>query len=98
VLYRSLPDAAQMAANGLTLEDFVDDYTAEVWPDTEVSINVFVAMSTQWRVGFSGRTGLDYGVLPQVMRMCGVERSDWPMVFEDIRVLELAALEQMSEN
>jgi len=87
-----------MAANGLTLADFDADFTAEIWPDCELSFNVFCAMSTQWRTGMSGRTGLDYGVLPQVMRLCGIARAEWPAVFEDIQTLEQAALQQMREN
>lgn len=59
------------------------------------TVNVFVAMGTQWRVGGMGAIGLDYGPLPGVMRMMGVPRKDWPDVFEGIRIMEDAALEEM---
>lgn len=52
-------------------------------------------MATQWRVGRGVATGLDYGVLPAVMRLAGVPAADRPDVFESIRVLEDAALEHM---
>ncbi len=52
-------------------------------------------MSTQWRVGMSGPTGLDYVALPQVMRLTGVPRKDWQDVFDGIRTMEDAALEKM---
>lgn len=39
-----------------------------------------------------GAIGLDYGVLPFVMKMTGVPRRDWPEVFDDIRVMEIAVL------
>lgn len=52
-------------------------------------------MSTQWRTGMAGATGLDYVALPAVLRMTSVPRGEWPEVFESIRVLEDAALEVM---
>lgn len=58
-------------------------------------MDVFVSMSTQWRSAGYGATGLDYGPLPGVMRMCGVGRKEWPDVFEGIRILEDAALYTM---
>lgn len=67
----------------------------EVWPDNVAPVNVFVAMSTQWRVGPGGATGLDYGVLPQVMRMVGVAAKDRADIFNDVRTMEAEALEMM---
>jgi hypothetical protein len=87
-----------MAANGLTIEDFEADYTAEIWPDCQRSFDVFCAMSTQWRTGMNGATGLDYSAIPQVLRLCRVPRTEWADVFEDLRVMESAALKQMSQN
>ncbi|WP_331852640.1 DUF1799 domain-containing protein [Pragia fontium] len=55
------------------------------------SFLVFKAMSTQWRVGMSGATGLDYGCLPQVMDFIGVSE-DKATVFADIQVMESVAL------
>lgn len=52
-------------------------------------------MSTQWRVGMAGATGLDYGALPEVLRMSGIARGEWPDIFEGIRIMEDAALELM---
>lgn len=69
-----------------------------VWPDNWVAVNTFVALSTQWRVGVAGPTGLDYGALPEVMRMTAVPRSDWPDVFECVRIMESAALGKMREK
>ena len=58
-------------------------------------MNVFVAMSTQWRVGMSGATGLDYNALPVVMRMNGVRPADRASVFDGVRTMEDTALMQM---
>lgn len=60
-------------------------------------MNVFVSMSTQWRTGFSGATGLDYGALPTVLRLQSIPRPDWPDTFDALRVLEGEALSVMRE-
>lgn len=46
----------------------------------------------------SGATGLDYNALPVVMRMVGVPQKERSAVFEEVRVMEDAALEQMREK
>lgn len=71
---------------------------AEVWPDNMPAVNVFTAAATQWRVGSAGAYGLDYGVLPDVMRMLGMPRSAWPQTFDDIRLMEDAALAEMRKE
>jgi hypothetical protein len=58
---------------------------------------VFIAMSTQWRVGAAGATGLDYTALHAVMRLVGVPRADWPDTFECLRTMEGEALSVMEE-
>lgn len=81
---------------GCTPEDYLgSDEPIGVWPDNWDAVNLFVAMLTQWRMGFSGRTGLDYGVVPTVLRLLGIARSSWPDLFQDLRVMEQAALTQM---
>lgn len=69
--------------------------TAEIWPDNLAAVNVFIAMDTQWRTGYSGATGLDYNALPAVLRLTGVARKAWPGIFNDLRILEDAALTLM---
>lgn len=83
---------------GLTPEDYAAENSVEVWPENVQAINAFVAMGTQWRVGPGGAYGLDYGVLPQVLRLAQIPRKEWPQVFESIRVLEDAALEEMRKE
>ena len=68
----------------------------ENWP----AVRAFAAMGTQWRyrpAGMAGSVpaGLDYGVVPDVLRLLGLKRKRWPVVFEQLRVMELAALEVM---
>ena len=53
-------------------------------------------MGTQWRVGMSGATGLDYGVLPSVFDMYGI--TDQKEAFIDMQIMENEALKTMREN
>lgn len=78
-----------MAAFGLTLEDMVSD-PVEILPDVWQSFEVFRAMATQWRMGMSGVTGLDYNCLPWLMKLHGVE--DEAVALTDIRMMEATAL------
>lgn len=47
---------------------------------------------SQWRTGMNGATGLDYAVIPTVLELIEVPRARWPQVFQDLRVMEDAAL------
>lgn len=62
----------------------IDD--VEVWPDAWDSYRVFSAMSTQWRTGMNGITGLDYMPLNQVMDLLNIK--DKATVFSDIQLME----------
>lgn len=81
---------------GLQLSDFDD--TFEVWPDNWKSFLVMDSMWTQWRIGASGPTGLDYGVLPDVMRLAGIPASECAGMFQDIRIMESEAIAVMAES
>lgn len=62
-----------------------------MWPENEQAFSLFVQMKTQWRVGASGPTGLDYNVLFTLMALknIGVE------ILDDIRIMESAALAEI---
>jgi Phage related hypothetical protein (DUF1799) len=62
------------------------------WPENRQSVEFFLAMGTQWRIGMSGRTGLDYAVLPEMWRRMKVGPDRRDRVFFDLQVLEAAAL------
>ena len=84
-----------MSRYGLTLSD-LDNTAVPVWPDNLPAINVLIAVSTQWRVGMSGATGLDYNVLPAVFRLLQIPESEWPDTFECLRILESEAMKVMN--
>ena len=64
----------------------------EVLPENWETVQVFCAVSTQWRVGTGGVVGLDYNALFQVMALYDI--SDRKSVFDGIRVMEATMLEK----
>lgn len=67
----------------------------EIEPDNADAFRVFATCATQWRVGFSGRTGLDYTAVRSVMDLEDVE--DQKDCFWRVRVIEIAALSRWGE-
>jgi len=55
-------------------------------------------VGTQWRIGMNGPTGLDYNVLFRLMDEAKMSPEDWRSTFDDVRVMESAALESMRVN
>jgi len=95
----SKQSAAELALFGLTPDDFpelADEF--EVWPDTLPAVNAFIAMETQWRVGFAGATGLDYTALPAVLDLMDMPPNERRDLFDDLRVLEGRALDLMRKQ
>lgn len=70
----------------------------EVWAINLPAIETFIAMSTQWRTGAIGATGLDYGALPAVLRLRAIPKAEWPDLFEQLQIIESEALTIMSEK
>lgn len=70
----------------------------EVWPENWPAWFLFCQVSTQWRVGMGGATGLDYGAIYPLLDRIAQDAAEWMDLFEDLQVLEGAALKQMSEN
>lgn len=88
-----------MAALGFDPEDFTeDDFTIEVWECNADAFYVFESMTTQWRIGMAGATGLDYAAVPVVMDMVGVKKKRQPKVFADLRLMEIEALSTWAEE
>ncbi|MFZ6644418.1 DUF1799 domain-containing protein [Undibacterium sp. TJN25] len=76
------------------------DYEAPaypIWHDNIRSLNVFLALSTQWEIvlanGYLVRTRIIYEAIEPVLRnMNGIARRHWAETFEDLRAMESAAL------
>ncbi len=76
-----------------------EDEDVPVWPDMADAVGLFFAMATQWRWTGSGmggalRTGLDYTALGPAAT--ALDLTVTPALFNDIRTLELAALDGWS--
>lgn len=82
---------------GLTEADYPDEVIG-IFPENWQALDVFMSLSTQWRVGAAGPTGIDYNVLPPLFRMKGIPRKEWPDVLEAIQVMEDKALSIMHET
>lgn len=91
------PNEKELAAFGLSLEDY-GDTTVEIWPENWHAFLVFDALSTQWRTGMSGPTGLDYNVLPELWKRLEVRKKDRNQVFTDLQEMERAALSVMARQ
>lgn len=61
-------------------------------------MQLFIRMGTQWRVGMTGATGLDYGVLFRLIDLEDVPADERRQLLDDVQVLETAALERMREQ
>lgn len=62
------------------------------------AVALFFALSTQWRITSGMRntyTGLDYTAVHATLQMQGIPAEKWPDLFDDIRVIERAALAEM---
>jgi hypothetical protein len=86
---------SELIAAGLRPEDFQDE-AIEVWPENERAVSLLSLMATQWRVGFNGPTGLDYGVMFTIMTRMGLSTVEYDYLFHDMRVAEAEALAAMT--
>lgn len=75
----------------------VEAAAVPIWPENLPAFEAFAALLTQWRVGMSGATGLDYAAIPATLDMLGVS-ADRRALFADLRAMEAAALDAMRER
>jgi hypothetical protein len=82
---------AALAARG-------DNNVVEVWPENWPAYLLFTSLQTQWNVGMGGRAGLKYEALYPLLDRQTDAPEQWQQLFDDVRVMEYAALEQMAED
>jgi len=87
-----VPTEKELAGTGFTAADYEDEEPAEVWPENMPAISLFSSISTQWRTGMGGPTGLDYNVLFSRMDHLNLPEREYEWMFDDIRVIESEAL------
>lgn len=73
-----------------------DDPNFEVWPENGEALCAFLNVQTQWVVGMSGPTGLDYTRVESGLRLAGIAAT--PELFEKLRTLERAALDALNNK
>jgi hypothetical protein len=59
-----------------------------ILPENVEVLNWFLRMQTQWRVGMSGPTGMDYGLFLHWSNDEGVRRPDRVWMLDDLRLME----------
>lgn len=68
----------------------------EVWPENWEALQAFLYTQTQWAVGPSGATGLDYTRMKDGLSMAGITVT--PELFHKIRALESGALDALKKS
>lgn len=95
-MYDSGPSDEELKAFCLTREDVEDTSDFEIWPENWVPFLVFSEVSTQWRVGAGGATGLDYVAVKWVMDLMKIKKKY--EVLRAIRTMESSALKTMNKS
>lgn len=85
------PSESELAAFGFAADEVNPD--VEIWPDNVETVQCFIGLSTQWKSGVNGVTGIDYSAIPVVMEMNEVE--DKREVFGGLQVMEAEVLRLM---
>ncbi|MBZ0106146.1 MAG: DUF1799 domain-containing protein [Sulfuricella denitrificans] len=92
------PSDEELAALGLKREDLAgpEDRIVWVYQENWAAFVLFSRLQTQWRMGMAGATGLDYAGMEAAMRIIGTR--DRAKMFDDISIMERAALSAMAEK
>lgn len=69
-----------------------DDSTVCLWPENARAWGLWLRLQTQWRVGFDGKTGLDYAGVRACLDLCRIPRRLRARLFDLVHAMELAAL------
>ncbi|WP_303637557.1 DUF1799 domain-containing protein [Stenotrophomonas tuberculopleuritidis] len=93
-LYWRAPTEAELNQLGLKAKHFPPPQV-ELWPECALPIDIFSRVSTQWRIGAGGPTGLDYNVVYQELEREGLTAEKHAEAMAGIRVIERAALDEM---
>ena len=69
-----------------------------VFPENWGAFVLCSRLATQWNVGMGGATGLRYEAAFPLIDRAAKSPEEWEQLFDDLQVLEGAALKQMSDN
>lgn len=96
-LYAHTPTAEELQGTGFEPSDYETD-PVEVWPENQPAVSLFQFLSSQWRVGMSGPTGLDYNVAYRKMDRMGLTPAAYDDLESDLQVLEYEALATINQK
>jgi len=69
------------------------------WPEHVPALELWGVIGTQWMYsGMGGATGLNYAGVEAAMRLHGVPRADRAQRFEELRIMERAALSEWARR
>ncbi len=63
-----------------------------LWPEHVAALDAWLAVQTQWREGFNGATGLDYGGVEAWARISGLRGDARRERFAELQLMERATL------
>lgn len=95
--YFRAPTAAELDGTGLKPKHYPEP-NVEVWPEGWASFELFMRLQNQWRCAANGPLGLDYVVVFDEMRHRGVEGAERDEMMHQLRVIESAALKELTER
>lgn len=96
-MYTPAPSEQELAIAGVTLADYELE-SVEVWPENVQAYRLFCDLQTQWRVGMSGPSGLDYAVLFVMIDRMKLSPEAAEDLEYDVRAMESEALSAMHEK
>ena len=67
-----------------------------MWPENWDTVEMFLRLQTQWRIGMGGPIGLDYSAVEWLLRLYEVK--DQRALLEDLQIMEGAALAAMNRE
>lgn len=67
-----------------------------MWEENWQSVEMFLRLQTQWRVGMKGPIGLDYGAAKWLFRLYAV--AEPVSLLEDLQVMEAAVLASVAKR
>ncbi len=79
-----------------------DDNDFHVFEENWLAVTSFCTLATQWKLLLGAAdvlyVGLDYGAVETVFRLEQVPAGEWRSLFQDLRVMERAALPLLNER
>jgi hypothetical protein len=89
-------EKAAQAFNIITDDALAKSGDCEVWEENWVSVEMFLRLQTQWRVGMNGLLGLDYLAAEWLFRLYSVKEP--ASLLEDLQVMEAAVLTAVAKR